>query len=40
MEEISGAAARVEKANKRKGQPGWGESVNKAVEAGGWGSNP
>ena len=39
MEEITEAVSRVEKANKRKEQPGWGESANKAVKPGGWGSN-
>ena len=29
----------MDKINKRKGQTAWGESVNKAPKAGGWGSN-
>ena len=40
MKEISEAAARVEKDNKRKEQSGWGASVNKSAKPGGWGSNP
>ena len=41
MKEISEAAARVEKDNKRKEQAGgWGSSVNKSAKPGGWGSNP
>ena len=39
LKEISEAVSRVEKANKRKEQPGWEESANKAVKPGGWGSN-
>jgi hypothetical protein len=41
MKEISEAATRVEKDNKRKEQAGgWGSSVNKSAKPGGWGSNP
>ena len=40
MKEISEAAARVEKDNKRKEQTGWGASANKSAKPGGWGSNP
>ena len=40
MKEISEAAARVEKDNKRKEQTGWGAPANKSAKAGGWGSNP
>jgi hypothetical protein len=39
MKEISEAVTRVDKLNKRKEQPGWGDSaVNKAQKPGGWGS--
>ena len=38
MKEISDAVTRVDKL-KRKEQPGWGGSVNKAPKPGGWGSN-
>jgi hypothetical protein len=41
MKEISEAAARVEKDNKRKEQTGWGAPLaNKSAKGGGWGSNP
>ena len=40
MKEISEAAARVEKDNKRKEQTGWGAPANKSAKGGGWGSNP
>ena len=41
MKEISEAAARVEKDNKRKEQTGgWGAPATKSAKAGGWGSNP
>ena len=41
MKEISEAATRVEKDNKRKEQAGvWGSSANKSAKPGGWGSNP
>ena len=38
MKEISEAVTRVDKLNKRKEQPGWGDSANKAQKPGGWGS--
>ena len=39
MKEISEAVTRVDKLSKRKDQPGWGDSANKAQKAGGWGSS-
>ena len=39
MKEITEAVSRVDKLNKRKDQPGWGESANKSAKPGGWGSN-
>jgi hypothetical protein len=38
MKEISEAVTRVDKLNKRKEQPGWGDSSNKSPKPGGWGS--
>lgn len=39
MKEISDAVTRVDKLNKRKDQPGWGDpSASKSQKAGGWGS--
>ena len=40
MKEITDAAARVDKDNKRKEQSGWGAPANKSAKGGGWGSNP
>ena len=40
MKEITEAAARVDKDNKRKEQSGWGAPANKSAKGGGWGSNP
>ena len=41
MKDISEAAARVERDNKRKEQTGgWGAPATKSVKTGGWGSNP
>ena len=39
LKEITEAVARVDKLNKRKEQPTWGESANKSSKAGGWDSN-
>jgi hypothetical protein len=38
MKEISEAVTRVDKLNKRKEQPGWGDSSDKVQKPGGWGS--